>query len=131
LLNVEYVNCFGKVLKNIISVFIWTLLSLVCGSDVPNHVLFYVGVKLLSLILRGERDTLWARGIKVLQILVDFKKRSFLDGGDYYVMTSLTFHNTVEPLLSGLRLTVNSINRSSHRYAVPLHFQCAGGVLSG
>jgi hypothetical protein len=39
--------------------------------------------------------------------------------------------NTVEPLLSGLRLTVNSINRASHRYAVPLHFQCAGGVVSG
>jgi hypothetical protein len=38
---------------------------------------------------------------------------------------------TVEPLLSGLRLTVNSINRASHRYAVPLHFQCAGGVVSG
>jgi hypothetical protein len=24
-----------------------------------------------------------------------------------------------------------SINRASHRYAVPLHFQCADGVVSG
>jgi hypothetical protein len=56
-------------------------------------VLFYVGVKLLSLILRGERNTLWARGNGVLQILVDFKKKSFLDGGECYVITSLTFHN--------------------------------------
>jgi hypothetical protein len=24
-----------------------------------------------------------------------------------------------------------SINRASHRNAVPLHFQCAGGVVSG
>jgi hypothetical protein len=39
--------------------------------------------------------------------------------------------HTIEPLLCGLRLTVNSINRASHRYAVPLHFQRAGGVVSG
>jgi hypothetical protein len=37
----------------------------------------------------------------------------------------------VEPLLSGLRLTVNSINRASHRCAVPVHFQCAGEFVSG
>jgi hypothetical protein len=35
--------------------------------------------------------------------------------------------NTVEPLISRLRLTVNSINGASHRYAISLHFQCAGG----
>jgi molecular chaperone GrpE (heat shock protein) len=52
--------------------------------------------------------------------------------------TALSFKNeykceryTVEPLLSGLRLTVNSINRAFHRYAVSLHSQCAGGVVSG
>jgi hypothetical protein len=42
-----------------------------------------------------------------------------------------THTHRVEPLLSRLRITVNSINRASHRYAVPLHFQCAGGVVSG
>jgi hypothetical protein len=66
----------------------WTLLSLVCGSDVQNpSVLFYVCVKLLSLILRGEHtNTLRACGSKALQILVDFKKRLFQNGGEYYVL---------------------------------------------
>ena len=67
----------------------WTLLSLVCGSDVqnPSCVVLCVCVKLLSLILRGEHtNTLRACGSKLLQILVDFKKRLFQDGGEYYVL---------------------------------------------
>jgi hypothetical protein len=68
----------------------WTLLNLVCGSDVQNRLCCFmcVCVKLLSLILHGEHtNTLRACGSKVLQILVDFKKkRLFQDGGEYYVL---------------------------------------------
>jgi hypothetical protein len=59
--------------------------SLWLGCAKPS-VLFYAGVKLLSRIPRGEHtNTLRGRGNKVLQILVDCKKRSFQDGGEYYV----------------------------------------------
>jgi len=43
--------------------------------------------------LRGEHaNTLRARGNKVLQILVDFKKRSFQDGGEYYAVRFVIFN---------------------------------------
>jgi hypothetical protein len=57
--------------------------SLWLGCAKPS-VLFYVGGKLLSVIVRGEH-TLRARGNKALRILVDFKKKSFQNGGEYYV----------------------------------------------
>jgi hypothetical protein len=37
----------------------------------------------------------------------------------------------IGPIYSRTSIIRDSINRASHRYAVPLHFQCAGGVVSG
>ena len=62
-----------------------------------SSVFFYLGVELLSLILRGEHtNTLRARGNKVLQILVDFQKRSFQDGGEYCVVRFVLFNEQAE-----------------------------------
>ena len=86
LLKCGVCKLFWKVLKKRVYVDVFKP-SLWLGCSKPVCVVLCVCVKLLSLILRGEHtNTLRACGSKLLQILVDFKKRLFQDGGEYYVL---------------------------------------------
>jgi hypothetical protein len=78
--------------------------------------------------LFGEKFTHFANIIKCTQ---DFCQGLYSEDTAAYRFHGCVAVYTVEPLLSGLRLTVNSNNRASHWYAVPLRFQCMSRVVSG